>query len=153
MTEKNKYHFYIVDDDNLSAKIMSGLLSESGHTVKITTESISAYDKILETRPDCIICDLMMPEVDGLNLCKRIRATPELDEIPFIMVSTKAYDFDQNRAFEFGADGYIRKPLNTQTFTDRIYRILDDHIDMTFWGVRGTLPVSCLLYTSPSPRD
>ena len=84
----------------------------------------------------------MMPEVDGLNLCKRIRTTAELAEIPFIMVSTKAYEFDQNRAFEFGADGYIRKPLNTQTFTDRIYRILDDHIDMTFWGVRGTLPVS-----------
>jgi len=60
----------------------------------------------------------------------------------FIMVSAKAYEFDQKRSFDFGADGYIRKPLNTDTFPDKVNRILDDHIDMRFWGVRGTLPVS-----------
>ncbi|MEK9723082.1 MAG: MBL fold metallo-hydrolase, partial [Rhodospirillaceae bacterium] len=74
--------------------------------------------------------------------CKRVRETPDLDTMKFIMVSAKAYEFDQKRAFEFGADGYIRKPLNTETFADRVNRILDDHVDMTFWGVRGTLPVS-----------
>ena len=133
--------FFLVDDDNLSAKVMSSLLSDSGHTVVSTTNAASAFDKILDAKPDCVICEMMMPEVDGLNLCKRIRESPDLADIRFIMVSAKAYEFDQKRAFEFGADGYIRKPLNTETFADLVNRILDDHIDMKFWGVRGTLPV------------
>ncbi len=142
MEVQNKSQIFIVDDDSLSAKVMTALLEDSGHHVQSTTDAASAYDKILTAKPDCVICDLMMPEVDGLNLCKRIRETPDLDGLRFIMVSAKAYEFDQKRAFEFGADGYIRKPLNTETFSDLVNRILDDHIDMTFWGVRGTLPVS-----------
>ena len=132
MDEQSKSRIYIVDDDSLSAKVMSALLSESGHDVSSTTDAASAFDKILDAKPDCVICDLMMPEVDGLNLCKRIRETQDLAGITFIMVSAKAYEFDQKRAFEFGADGYIRKPLNTETFADLVNRILDDHIDMTF---------------------
>ena len=142
MGEKTKSKIFLVDDDSLSVKVMTTLLAESGHQVESTTDAASAFDKIMEARPDCNICDLMMPEVDGLNLCKRVRETADLDGTRFIMVSAKAYEFDQKRAFEFGADGYIRKPLNTETFSDRVNRILDDHIDMTFWGVRGTLPAS-----------
>jgi len=142
MEDHKKSRIFIVDDDSLSAKVMTALLEDSGHDIQSTTDAASAYDKILSAKPECVICDLMMPEVDGLNLCKRIRETAELEGIKFIMVSAKAYEFDQKRAFEFGADGYIRKPLNTETFSDLVNRILDDHIDMTFWGVRGTLPVS-----------
>lgn len=142
MDGQKKSRIYIVDDDTLSAKVMSTLLSESGHDVSSTNDAASAFDRILEAKPDCVICDLMMPEVDGLNLCKNIRKTPDLAGVKFIMVSAKAYEFDQKRAFEFGADGYIRKPLNAETFADLVNRILDDHIDITFWGVRGTLPVS-----------
>ena len=141
MEQQNNSRIYIVDDDSLSAKVMSSLLSDSGHIVESTTDAASAFDKILDARPDCVICEMMMPEVDGLNLCKRIRETPDLAGMRFIMVSAKAYEFDQKRAFEFGADGYIRKPLNTETFANLVNRILDDHIDMKFWGVRGTLPV------------
>jgi len=137
-----KSRIFIIDDDALSAKVMSALLEDSGHQVTSTTDSAAAFDKILDAKPDCIICDLMMPEIDGLNMCKRVREHAELKDTLFIMVSAKAYDFDQKRAFDFGADGYIRKPLNTETFADHVNRILDDHIDMTFWGVRGTLPVS-----------
>jgi len=133
---------FIVDDDPLAVKVMTAILEGAGHRVSATTDSVNAFDKILEEKPECIICDLMMPEVDGLHLCKRVRSTPELENSKFIMVSARAYEFDQKRSFDFGADGYIRKPLNTDTFPDKVNRILDDHIDMRFWGVRGTLPVS-----------
>ena len=141
MDDQKTYHFYVIDDDEISAKTIAGLLSVYGHKTDVTSNSALAYDKILESKPDCVICDLMMPEVDGLNLCKQIRETPELDGVRFIMVSTKIYEFDQKRAFEFGADGYILKPLDTETFGDRVNKILNDQITMTFWGVRGTLPV------------
>lgn len=132
----------VVDDDALTAKVIATLLGEAGYTVTSTTDSASAFDKIFEERPDCIICDLMMPDVDGLNLLKRIRETPDIKDLKFIMVSAKAYDFDQKRAYDFGADGYIRKPLNTDTFAEEVSRIIDDKIDLAFWGVRGTLPAS-----------
>jgi len=138
----NVYDIYVVDDDPLALKVMTALLEVAGHKVSSTTDSRSALDQIVERKPDCVICDLMMPEVDGLQLCKQINEIPELHDLKFIMVSAKAYEFDQKRSFSFGADGYIRKPLNTETFADQVSRILDDHIDMTFWGVRGTLPVS-----------
>ena len=141
MEHQKTYHFYVIDDDDISAKTIAGLLSVYGHKIDTTSNSALAYDKILESQPDCVICDLMMPEVDGLNLCKRIRETPELDGVRFIMVSTKIYEFDQKRAFDFGADGYILKPLDTATFGDGVNKILNDQITMTFWGVRGTLPV------------
>jgi len=70
---------FIVDDDPLAVKVMTAILEGAGHRVSATTDSVSAFDKILEEKPECIICDLMMPEVDGLHLCKRIRATPELE--------------------------------------------------------------------------
>ena len=86
MEEQKNARIFIVDDDSLSAKVMSSILSESGHTIISTTDAASAFDKILDARPDCIICEMMMPEVDGLNLCKRIRETPELAGMRFIMV-------------------------------------------------------------------
>jgi len=138
----NTYDIFLVDDDPLALKVMTAILEGVGHTVTATTDSSTALDQIVDRNPDCVICDLMMPEVDGLQLCKRIKGLPGLEHLKFIMVSAKAYEFDQKRSFSFGADGYIRKPLNTETFPDQVGRILDDHIDMTFWGVRGTLPAS-----------
>ena len=99
MGEKTKSKIFLVDDDSLSVKVMTTLLAESGHQVESTTDAASAFDKIMEARPDCTICDLMMPEVDGLNLCKSVRETADLDGTRFIMVSAKAYEFDQKRAF------------------------------------------------------
>ena len=132
----------VVDDDALMAEVIAKFLSAAGFDTTTTTDAAGAFDKIFEMRPDCIVCDLMMPEVDGLNLLKRIRETPDLEGVKFIMISAKAYDFDQKRAFEFGADGYIRKPLDTETFVAAVTRIIEDKVDLAFWGVRGTLPAS-----------
>lgn len=139
---KNNYRIFIVDDDPMAVKVMTVLLEEAGHSITSTIDSTKAFEAILESKPDCVVCDLMMPEVDGLQLCKQVTEHPELLNVKFIMVSAKAYEFDQKRSFSFGAHGYIRKPLNTETFPDQVGRILDDHIDLRFWGVRGTLPVS-----------
>ena len=141
MSDCAKPTIYVVDDDPVSANAMKALLEEAGHHVTTSTDSTTAYDVILETQPDCVVADLMMPGVDGLQLCKQIRGSDQFNSTKFVMVSSKAYEFDQNRSFEFGADGYIRKPLNPETFASRVNRVLTDNVDMTFWGVRGTLPV------------
>lgn len=142
MANTGKKRIFVCDDDQLSVKVMSVLLEAAGYHVDSTTKSSIAIDLIREIKPDCVVCDLMMPEIDGLNLCKQIRETDDLKNLTFIMVSAKAYEFDEKRSYEFGANGYIRKPINVETFAAKVSRILDDHVDMTFWGVRGTLPAS-----------
>jgi len=137
-----KHSIFVVDDDPASVELVESLLADVGHDVVSSTDSSSAREAIIDLKPDCVIADLMMPKVDGLQLCQYVRDTEELNGTKFIMISAKAYDFDHKRALDFGADGYIRKPLNSETFASRVNRVLNDHIDMTFWGVRGTLPVS-----------
>lgn len=140
--KKKKTSFYVVDDDPIVLEIMAKLLKGAGHTVTTSTESAGVITDIAHKKPDCVISDLMMPEVDGLQLCQQVLSHKGLKNIKFIVVSAKAYEFDLKRSYVFGAHGYLRKPINPETFIDRIERILDDRIDMTFWGVRGTLPVS-----------
>ena len=142
MPKKKKKSCYLVDDDPVVVETMTALLKSAGHSVTSSTVSAGIINDIAKKKPDCVIADLMMPEVDGLQLCKQVRGHRDLKNTKFIVVSAKVYEFDQKRSFEFGAHGYIRKPINPETFVDRINRILDDRIDMRFWGVRGTLPVS-----------
>jgi phosphoribosyl 1,2-cyclic phosphodiesterase len=83
----------------------------------------------------------MMPGIDGLELCKRLRSDSVFDAMKIVIISGKTYEFDRKRAFNFGADGYITKPIDPQNIAAQIRRIVDDRIEMIFWGIRGTLPV------------
>lgn len=133
--------FYIVDDDPDMVAFMSAMLEEVGHKVTALTCSTTALKEIAKSKPDCALIDLMMPGFDGIELVRKLKDDPALAGTKFIVVSSKPYEFDRKRAFEIGADGYINKPLNAATFVEKIHRILEDRMEMTFWGVRGTLPV------------
>lgn len=132
--------FFIVDDDQISIKLLSKILEKESHIVSHNTSSTSALTEIIEQVPDCVILDMMMPEMDGLELIKRLRAEPDLDATKIMVVSSKSYEFDRKRAFSFGADGYITKPINTKKIVDQLHRVIQDRIELTFWGVHGTLP-------------
>ena len=134
--------FFVVDDDPNIVDLVTEVLSAEGHTVASTTSSSDAHRKIAEQHPDCAIVDLMMPEIDGLELCRDLREDKSLAGMKIIVISGKTYEFDRRRAFEFGADGFINKPLDLTTFAGRVGRVIEDKIDLTFWGVRGTLPVA-----------
>ena len=136
-----KLRFIVVDDDPDFVGYVIALLESKGQTVKGIVGSDTALKEIVEAAPDCVLIDLMMPGTDGLELCKQLSARKELHNTKFIIVSGKPYEVDRARSFEFGAHGYINKPLNADTFLDSIFRIVDDKMELTFWGVRGTLPV------------
>ncbi|NQU61985.1 MAG: response regulator [Rhodospirillales bacterium] len=147
--KKKKPTCYLVDDDSVVLEFMASLLKDAGFSVTTSTISAGVINDIVKKKPDCVISDLMMPEVDGYQLCQQVMGHKGLKNTKFIVVSAKAYEFDLKRSYVFGAHGFVRKPVNPETFIDRIKRILDDHIDMRFWGVRGTLPISgeqCLKY-------
>ena len=139
MSDKQTY--FIVDDDRVFIKLLTKYLASESVTIVSTNTSSDALNEIIRLQPDCLILDIMMPGIDGLDLCKQVRAEPDLDDTKIVMVSGKAYEIDRKRAFDMGADGYIVKPVQPEKIADQIGRIVDDRIEMTFWGVRGTLPV------------
>ena len=141
-TTSEPINFVAVDDDRMLLDAITSILESEGHKVTAFTDPRRAMDQLPDLKPDCVICDLMMPDVDGFQLCKFVRNHPALTDTTFIVLTAKTYEFDINRAYDFGAHGFIRKPLDPRTFFPKIDRILQDHVELTFWGVRGTLPVS-----------
>ncbi len=139
--DHRRYSFYIVDDDEIFVRLLRRFLSPLSESIHTTTSSTEALEDISRKRPDCVLLDMMMPGLNGLELLKRLRATPCLEDTKIIMVTGKSYEFDRQRALAFGADGYVMKPIEAETFPRQVQRILEDHMELTFWGVRGTLPV------------
>lgn len=133
--------FYIVDDDPDILALLRSVLEKAGHTVVSSDSSQQALKEIPGVRPDCVITDLMMPVMDGLELCRELRRRPEIESMKIIVLSAKSYDFDRRRARELGADGYIVKPINPATLLASIDEFVSKHMVVTYWGVRGTLPV------------
>lgn len=133
--------FFVIDDSESIAQMAVLLLQQAGHTVNYCLSPFQALQDVLEFRPDCILLDLIMPEMDGFEMCKKFREIPELDATKIIIVSAKSYDFDKRRAKQLGADGYIVKPIKSESFIDEITKILTKKLTLTYWGCHGTLPV------------
>lgn len=137
----HKLHFLIVDDDKLAAQMHASLLEKDGHKATIITTSTDVLKQIVKIKPDCILCDLMMPGLDGMDLFHEIRKLTNIKQPTFIILTGKVFDFDQRHSLEFGVNGYMTKPINTKTFVNDILEIMNGTIVIKFWGVRGTLPV------------
>jgi phosphoribosyl 1,2-cyclic phosphodiesterase/CheY-like chemotaxis protein len=133
--------FLIVDDDPHVLRLLRLVLENGGHTVKSFGSSREALREIPLERPDCVILDVIMPEMDGFEVCREVRRRPDLAGIKIIMQSAKSYDFDRRRARELGANGYIVKPHDPETLMHTITEILSEEVTVTYWGVHGTLPV------------
>ena len=133
--------FVIVDDEEFMLRLMTLVLEEAGHTVVAFGSSVRALREIPVERPDCVISDVIMPEMDGFELCRELRKRPDLASIKIIMCTSKSYDFDRRRAKELGADGYIVKPIKRETMMQQIDEILSEMVTVNYWGVHGTLPV------------
>ena len=139
--------FFIVDDDPDSLALVENLLSTAGHSVVTCGNSADALRDIPGARPECVISDVMMPGMDGFELTRELRRRPELATMKILILSSKSYDFDRRRAKEMGADGYLTKPINRESFLHSISEIVSDRIGLHYWGVHGTLPVPGTQYT------
>ena len=133
--------FYIVDDDPQILLVQRTLLERAGHQVWSSTSSVTALTDVPAKQPDCVIVDIMMPELDGLALCQSLRDHKALAAAKFVVVSAKSYENDRRRAREIGVEAYFVKPIDPETFVQELERLLVSRMSGTYWGVRGTLPV------------
>ncbi|WP_416896598.1 MAG: response regulator [Minwuia sp.] len=132
--------FIIIDDDRLTAGHAKAVLQKAGHKVDVHNSSIQGLEAIRSERPDAVLTDVMMPDMDGMELTQKLREDPSFDEMKIFVFSGKAFEYDRARAMELGADAYILKPIKAESFLSTVDRILGDRVEVKFWGVRGTLP-------------
>lgn len=104
----------VVEDSPTQADFLVHVLEREGHRVAVADSGHLALTMLSEVLPDVVISDIVMPEMDGYDLCARIRADERLKEIPVILVTLLSDPKDVIRALEAGADGFVRKPYNEQ---------------------------------------
>lgn len=110
----------VVEDHPASLDLMLYLLRARGHDVVGVTNGEAAMEAAVESRPDVIVCDVMLPDFDGPVLLGRLRARPDLRAVPVIAVTALAMDSDRERALGAGFDAYIAKPIVPETFGEQI---------------------------------
>lgn len=114
----------VIDDNFEQANILKLLIEQYGFNARYTTDSSTAMDKIVLYKPKLVILDLMMPEVDGLRLCKEIKENPKTADIKVIIYSGKLYDSDRRKAHSLGADLFLTKPTRSYVLLDAIKNLL-----------------------------
>jgi CheY-like chemotaxis protein len=104
----------IVDDNEDVAHIAAAYLSKRGYAVVTATDGPRALALVAERRPDCILLDIMMPTMSGLEVLTRLKQEPATSSIPVILVTAKSGDDDVLEGYKEGADYYITKPFSAQ---------------------------------------
>ena len=99
----------IVEDDRNIAELLQMYLEKEGYAVTIAGDGGKGLEKFRSIKPDLVLLDVMMPEMDGLTACSKIR---EFSEVPIILLTAKADDMDKLMGFDSGADDYVTKPFN-----------------------------------------
>ena len=115
----------VVDDDPQVLRLMRVNLELEGYDVVSAPDGEEALEAVLSERPDVVVCDVMMPGVDGLTVLRNLRANPQTSKIPFVMVSAKAQRADVKAALDMGADKYITKPFDPQDLLDAVENLLN----------------------------
>ena len=116
----------IVDDEPNILMSLEFLMKKQGYQVFIARDGKEAIEILDREIPQVIILDIMMPEVDGYEVCKYIRASEELNQTRVIFLSAKSKDVDIEKGYEIGANLYITKPFSTRNLVKSIKELLLD---------------------------
>lgn len=114
----------LVEDDPRLAALVREYLEQNGFDVELVADGARVMDAVRRKRPDVVLLDLMLPGVDGLEVCRRIRAEPALGHVAVIMVTARGDDVDKIVGLELGADDYLAKPYNPRELVARIRAVL-----------------------------
>ena len=118
----------LIEDDHRLANMVSEYLQQSGFTVQHAANGLSGLKMLQDTMPAMVLLDLMLPDIDGLEVCKRIRALPgALAQTPILMLTAKGDPMDRIVGLELGADDYLPKPFEPRELLARIRAVLRRH--------------------------
>ncbi len=114
----------VVDDEEEAVELVAFNLKQAGFKVITAADGAEAMDKVHKHQPDLVVLDVMMPELDGLEVCKLLRRDPATARIPIIMLTAKAGEVDRVLGLELGADDYVTKPFSQRELVLRVRKLL-----------------------------
>ncbi len=114
----------IVDDSHTLRQMIAEILQSSGLVVIEAVNGVEAKEKIQNEAPDLVITDLIMPLMNGYELCRWIKTDPTTHSIPVLMCSTKSEEFDRYWGMKQGADAYMTKPFHPQDLVRAVKQLL-----------------------------
>ena len=112
----------VVDDESSIVTLLQYNLEQAGFTVETASDGMEGFNAVLESKPDLIVLDLMLPKMDGMEVCKALRL--QKINTPIIMLTAKDDEFDKVLGLELGADDYMTKPFSPREVTARVKAVL-----------------------------
>jgi twitching motility two-component system response regulator PilH len=114
----------IVEDSLAQREMITDLLKASGLTVTHATDGLEALEAIKEEPPDLVVLDIVMPKMNGYELCRRLKSDPKTQNVPVVMCSSKGEEFDRYWGMKQGADAYIAKPFQPTELVGTVKQLL-----------------------------
>ncbi len=117
-------HIFVVDDDEQLLRMIGLMLERGGHSATLMNNPLEALERIKEDRPDLAILDVMMPGMSGHDLCRALRTQEPTRQMPVMILTARAQEYDRQTAMQGGADDYLSKPVTSQELLARVDRLL-----------------------------
>lgn len=114
----------VVEDSPAQREMIKDLLKDSGLDVTTATNGVEAIANIQNHRPDLVVLDIVMPQMNGYEVCRRIKADPKTQNVPVVMCSSKGEEFDRYWGMKQGADAYIAKPFQPTELVGTVKQLL-----------------------------
>ena len=114
----------LIEDNAVNRRLAQFLLKSKGYEVWEATTAPEAFATLKERRPDLILMDIQLPELDGLTATRHLKADPATQDIPVVAVTSYAMKGDETRALEAGCSGYVTKPIDKTLFLDTVAKVL-----------------------------
>lgn len=118
-------HILIVDDEPNVLISLEFLMKREGYEVGVATDGEAALDALAATRPDLVILDIMLPRLNGFEVCQRIRGEPRWEGIKVLMLTAKGRDTEVAKGMRLGADAYVTKPFSTKDLVAQVKSLLE----------------------------
>lgn len=122
MSEPNR--ILVIEDNADNLELVRFLLEQAGFQVISAMDGLDGLEKARSLKPDLVLLDMSLPELDGWHLAKKLKDAPETARIPIIALTAHTLPGDRRRALEAGCDGFISKPLNVARFASQIQEYL-----------------------------
>jgi len=114
----------VIDDDPSTSRFISYTLEQEGYRVSTSPNGLEGLRKAQNEGPDLIVLDIMLPGIDGFEICQRLRAEPETAKLPILMLSAKAHEVDKATGLRVGADDYLTKPVDPAEIVKGVENLL-----------------------------
>lgn len=114
----------IIEDERDVAELIRHALARDGFVVRLYSDGLLGLAGVEKDPPSVVILDLMLPRLDGFEICKRIRSNPKIAETPILMLTARSEDIDQVAGLEVGADDYMSKPFSPRVLMARVKSVM-----------------------------